>query len=101
LERTSLISEQVLLYLVERLKLDKTPAEHHVAMTWMQLLKRVFNNDIETCERCAGQVKIIACIEDPAVIKRIQATRIGIRPGGHDGGRRHFPPEGITPENIF
>jgi hypothetical protein len=53
--------------------LDKTPAERHVAMTWMQRLKRVFNIDIETCERCAGQVKIIACIEDPAVIERILA----------------------------
>ena len=36
-------------------------------------MKRVFNIDIETCERCAGQVKIIACIEDPAVIERILA----------------------------
>jgi hypothetical protein len=55
--------------------LDKTPAERHASMTWMQRLKRVFNIDIdiETCERCAGQVKIIACIEDPAVIERILA----------------------------
>ena len=53
--------------------LDKTPDERHVAMTWMQRLKRVFNIDIETCERCAGQVKIIACIEDPAVIEKILA----------------------------
>ena len=49
--------------------LDKTPAERHVAMTWMQRLKRVFNIDIETCERCKGQVKIIfeasnRCIEE-------------------------------------
>jgi hypothetical protein len=29
--------------------------------------------DIETCERCAGHVKIIACIEEPAVIERILA----------------------------
>jgi hypothetical protein len=42
-------------------------------MTWMQRLKRVFNIDIETCERCSGQVKIIACIEDPMVIERILA----------------------------
>jgi hypothetical protein len=46
--------------------------------SWMQRLKRVFNIDIETCERCAGQVKIIVetsnrCIEDPAVIERILA----------------------------
>ena len=53
--------------------LDKTPAERRQSMTWMQRLKRVFNLDIETCERCKGQVKIIACIEDPAVIERILA----------------------------
>ena len=40
-------------------------------MTWMQRLKRVFNIDIETCENCKGPVKIIACIEDPAVIAKI------------------------------
>jgi hypothetical protein len=52
-------------------------------------LKRVFKIDIETCDRCGGAVKIIAdrievraaghgwpvcgfaCIEDPAVIKKI------------------------------
>jgi hypothetical protein len=51
--------------------LDKTPDERHQSMTWMQRLKRVFNIDIETCERCSGQVKIIGCIEDPAVIERI------------------------------
>ena len=60
--------------------LDKTPAERHAAMTWMQRLKRVFNIDIETCERCAGQVKIIACIEDPAVIERILAHLNGKAP---------------------
>ena len=51
--------------------LDKASAERHESMTWMQRLKRVFNIDIEICERCSGQGKIIACIEDPAVIERI------------------------------
>jgi hypothetical protein len=60
--------------------LDKTPAERHQSMTWMQRLKRVFNIDIETCERCKGQVKIIACIEDPAVIERILAHLNGQAP---------------------
>ncbi len=39
-------------------------------MTWAQRLKRVFNIDIETCSVCGG-VKVIACIEDPIVIKQI------------------------------
>ena len=59
---------------------DTTPAERRAAMTWAQRLKRVFNIDIETCERCAGQVKIIACIEDPAVIERILAHVNGKAP---------------------
>ena len=50
---------------------DKTPEERHRAMTWMQRLKRVFDIDIETCERCGGHVKVIASIEDPAVIEHI------------------------------
>ena len=50
---------------------DKSPEERHRAMTWMQRLKRVFNIDIEVCERCSGHVKVIASIEDPAVIAHI------------------------------
>jgi hypothetical protein len=48
-----------------------TPAERHTSMTWAQRLKRVFNIDIETCSACGGAMKVIACIEDPVVIKRI------------------------------
>ena len=50
---------------------DQTPAERRAAMTWAQRLKRVFNIDIETCSECGGAVKVIACIEDPVVIKKI------------------------------
>jgi hypothetical protein len=42
-------------------------------MTWAPRLKRVFNIDIETCARCGGHVKIIACIEAPVVIDKILA----------------------------
>jgi hypothetical protein len=40
-------------------------------MTWAQRLKRVFNIDIEICPKCAGALRIIACIEDPVVIDKI------------------------------
>jgi hypothetical protein len=36
-------------------------------------LKRVFDIDIETCSECGGDVRIIACIEDPVVIRKILA----------------------------
>ncbi len=44
-----------------------------LAITWAQRLKRVFNIDIETCSECGGDVRIIASIEDPAVINKILA----------------------------
>jgi hypothetical protein len=40
-------------------------------ISWARLLKRVFGLDLETCHLCGGQAKIIAAIEDPAVIKKI------------------------------
>lgn len=51
----------------------KWPIERHAAMTWAQRLKRVFNIDVETCARCGGPIKVIACIEDQVVIDKILA----------------------------
>ena len=50
---------------------EKTPAQRHVAMTWAQRHKRVFGIDVETCRVCGGAARVIACIEDPVVIKTI------------------------------
>jgi len=49
----------------------KSLEKRRATMNWAQRLKRVFNIDVETCEQCGGRVKVIACIEDPAVIKKI------------------------------
>lgn len=40
-------------------------------MSWMQRLKPVFAFDIETCPQCGGRLRVIACIEDPPLIRRI------------------------------
>jgi len=64
---------------------DQTPAERRVSMTWAQRLKRVFHIDIETCSECGGAVKVIACIEDPVVIKKILThLKQKIAPAGLD-----------------
>ena len=47
-------------------------------MTWARLLKRVFDIDIERCE-CGGKLKLIAVIEEPAVIEKI-LMHIGLDP---------------------
>ena len=48
-----------------------SPAERRASMTWAKRLKRVFNIDNKTCSECTGAVKVIACIEDPKVIRQI------------------------------
>jgi hypothetical protein len=58
-------------------------------MTWAQRLKRVFQIDIDTCSRCGGAVRIIASIEDPAVIKHILEHL--------DRHRGQPPPAAVTP----
>jgi hypothetical protein len=46
-------------------------------MRWAQLLKRVFDIDIERCPHCGGQLKLIAVIEDAAAIARL-LTHLGL-----------------------
>ena len=50
---------------------DKSPEKRRASMNWAQRLKRVFNMDVEICDQCGGKAKLLACIEDPVVIKKI------------------------------
>jgi len=43
-------------------------AERHRAMSWAQ---RVFKLDLQSCAGCGGQVRLIAGVDDPAVIGKI------------------------------
>ncbi len=40
-------------------------------LDWAALLKRVFGVDVLKCSRCQGQMRLIACIEEPDVAKKI------------------------------
>lgn len=52
-------------------EVDKPPAPAAKRIAWARLLKRVFGIDVSICPKCSGQIKIIAAIEDPKVIKKI------------------------------
>ena len=49
----------------------KSAIEKRASMTWAQRLKRVFEIDTKLCVFCGGAVKILACIEDQAVINKM------------------------------
>lgn len=73
--------------------------QRHQAMTWMQRLKRVFDIDIQTCEHCGGHVKVIACIEDPVVIKQILEH---LAKKNESKNQHQLPQERAPPEhNLF
>jgi adenylate cyclase class IV len=66
-------------------------------MTWAQRLKRVFAIEIETCEKCRGNVKIIASIEDPDVIEKI-LKHLGLDEASQV--RNRSPPAGLFPHST-
>ena len=40
---------------------------------WAELLRRVFQVEVETCPRCDGAMRIVAFVTEPAVVRRILA----------------------------
>ena len=65
---------------------EAAPAEceancaHHrpVRLSWAELLKRVFDLDLEHCPNCGGELKIIAAILEQPVIEKI-LTHLGLQ----------------------
>jgi len=47
-------------------------------LDWAALLKRVFGVDVLKCSRCQGQMRVIACIEEHDVAKKI-LEHLGLR----------------------
>ena len=74
-----------------------TAAERRASMSWAQRLKRVFNIDIETCSECGGAMKVIACIEDPEVIKQILHH---LKHKADTGGPRALPESRAPPVGL-
>jgi hypothetical protein len=60
---------------------SEPPAEHThrvlARMGWARLLKRVFNIDMARCPHCGDALRIIAALEEPAVIVKI-LTHLGL-----------------------
>ena len=75
------------------------PTPRHVAMSWAQRLKRVFAIDLAHCRRCGGRLKVIASIEDPALIQRI-LTHLK-QPAAHEPPRSALGPRAPPQPSLF
>jgi len=62
-----------------------TPARQAAKAAWAKLIRKIYEVDPLTCPKCGAQMRVIALIEDPAVIERI-LTWLGLweprQPGG-------------------
>jgi hypothetical protein len=78
-------------------KNQESSAESHLSLTWAERLKRVFKIDVSVCSKCGGDAKIIACIEDPLVIKKIldHLDANSATPVDHLAKSRSPPREGL------
>jgi hypothetical protein len=60
-------------------------------LDWAALLKRVFGVDVLKCSRCQGKMRLIACIEEPDVAKKI-LEHLGLRAEPLPSLRAQAPP---------
>jgi hypothetical protein len=60
--RSEVVPKPKELSLVEELIECKTKPKSKSRISWARLLKRVFNIDVSKCNKCSGQIKIIAAI---------------------------------------
>ncbi len=44
--------------------------------SWARLIQKIYETDPLLCPKCQGQMKIISFIEEQAVIKQIQKSRV-------------------------
>jgi hypothetical protein len=69
-------------------------------MSWAQRLKRMFAIEIETCPDCGGRLRVIACVEEPALIRKI-LTHVQAREKPAGVAARAPPEAGHQESELF
>ncbi|GHL00567.1 hypothetical protein ECZU20_54640 [Escherichia coli] len=54
----------------------RSPEEKRRSMSWAQRLKRVFSIDVTACVHCGGTVRIVASIEEPALLQIVGGDKL-------------------------
>jgi hypothetical protein len=66
------------------------------AWTWAALMHRVFALDVLACPRCGGRLRVIATVQDPAVVRTILA-HLGLAPDPDSPGPAPPSPNHTVP----
>ena len=61
-------------------------------LLWAELMRRVFGIDVLACPQCEGRCRVIACIDDPVVIRKI-LTHLGLPATGVQLHPARGPPQ--------
>ncbi len=65
---------------------EPSPPRRALRKRWSELIYKIYEVDPLTCRQCGTQMKIVAFITEPAVIRRILARK-------HKASRQRAPPE--------
>jgi len=55
----------------EIIEIDPPPVSKELKKRWFYFIRKVYESDPLTCPKCQGEMRIIAFIDQPDVIKKI------------------------------
>ena len=67
---------------------------------WAELMRRSMGLDVVTCPRCGGRLRLIAVIEDPAVVQRV-LRHLGLPTDIPEARSARAPPTELAPDLFF
>lgn len=50
---------------------DEQTTTPQARLSYPRLLSRIFENDIGSCHHCGGDLRLVACIDEPDAIEKI------------------------------
>ena len=79
---------------------ETTGGRHGRNYPWAELMRRSMGLDVMTCPRCGGCLRLIAVIDDPAVVARI-LRHLGLSTAIPEARPARAPPTDVAPDLAF
>src|SRR5262245_48686321 len=80
---------------------DASPRDTSGAWSWASLMRRVFDLDVLAGPRCGGPLRVIATVQDPAVVRAILAPRARPLPTPPAPPHLPSPPSRSSPRSTL